>query len=154
MTLEPSEVADLVAAVQLAERLGLFTTERANLLLSRAYLSRRQAAVFRLELTPTGPRLSVDGAPLHAPSRAALVLWWVLAGRQVGAEPIRAEWVWNQKRPAACATQALRRAAAALEPVSPALARVALTVGTRGGALVLQRDPGRDVEVALSVTSA
>lgn len=101
-------------------------------------MARQQMKAVEFELLPNG-RCAVDGHQVRFSGKGLALAWLVLVTEQDATdEAISATWAFpNEKRPAACARQALSRAADAVERCSPVLASAIRAIGTQRGILVL-----------------
>lgn len=93
----------------------------------------------RFELA--GRECRIDGVPIPSRGKGLPLAWMVLAARQYGLNGLRADWIFQSDSATRCALQALGRAGADAERVSPPLAAAIRKIGTRKGMLVLKSPP-------------
>lgn len=119
----------------LGSRLGSYTTFLDGVLRD---LERRQAEHVVFDLLPNG-RCAVNGREVPFSGKGLTLAWLVLVTEQYAIdEAIGTTWLYpKEKRPAACARQALSRAADAVERCSLVLASAIRAIGTKRGILVL-----------------
>lgn len=99
-----------------------------------------------------GGQFTVNGVAVPRTGKGLMLAWLTLAGITYRLGALRPEWVFTGRRWSASTVQALDRAADAVKPISPDLARVFTDMGVHRGELVLKDNPQVRVRCTLDDT--
>jgi hypothetical protein len=134
-----AEAAFRIARAHLESIVAFRADPAARALVDAALADAERRARQPITLRRTSKGWSVDGALVRFRGRGLDVAAAVFAS----SEPVQVAAVFGTRRPAACALQALRRAADAVSRSSPRLACAILAIHVRRGLLLLDDNAPR-----------
>jgi hypothetical protein len=148
-----ADVQVLAQAEQLLKVHPAFRDERRLAVVARALRAEKE----RLQDTPTvfawigREQYLVNGELVHQRGVGLPLAYMVIGHHQQRLGPVRVDGFFRGRRAVASATQALERAATAIEQHGPDMARLIRAIGTTGGVFVFRNKVEHQVQLSAPV---